>query len=108
MSQLNIEGATYGFDEEGSKQALENINEQIIEKVIQKMKDSVDGLMDKIDAAWVGPSAEIFKDNLFEDFSTIEFGMESARVKLYAKFKHTQQDMFDADTGILNKRRGEY
>ncbi len=108
MSRLGIEGADYGFDEAGSEKALEEINEKVILEVINRMEGTVESLMDTVDDAWVGPSAEIFKDNFIEDLSTIEYGIQKARQKLYNAFSAAQQQMFDADTGILNRREGDY
>lgn len=106
MGRLGIEGATLGFDEDGSRQALDNINEQIIERIIERMEHSVEDLMYAVDEAWVGPSAEIFKDNVFADLNTIEYGMEESRRQLYEEFSNVQQQMFNADTSILNRREG--
>ena len=108
MSQLHIEGADYGFDEHGSEEALKRINEEVIERVVDRMEKAVDRLMDAVDNAWVGPSAEIFKDKLFEDFKTIKYGMGIARKQLYTTFSETQQQMYDADLEILSKREGKY
>lgn len=108
MGRLDISGADYGFDESGSYKALENINEQIIKKVIEQMEASVGDLMEAVDAAWVGPSAEIFKDNVYTDLNAIEYGIEDARQKIYEVFSKTQQEMYNADEQILTKREGEF
>ena len=64
---LNIEGATIGFDSNNVETALNNLNTKVIQDTIVKMNSSMSTLRDYVDSAWVGASAEQFKNNMEAD-----------------------------------------
>lgn len=101
---LNIEGATIGFDANNVETALNNLNTRVIQDTINKMNSSMSTLRETVDSAWVGQSAEIFKDNMETDKEMISKGLNDAYDVLKSEMYQIVNEMTEADEGLLNRR----
>jgi hypothetical protein len=68
---LKIDNATFGYDANGVDAALKLINAEVIEEAAGKMTESMNTLYEWVDSAWVGQSAEQFKQNMLTDKNMI-------------------------------------
>lgn len=101
---LTIEGASIGFDESNVQTALNNINAKMITEASNKMDSSMSGLRDYVDSAWVGQSAETFKNNMESDKKQIQQYLKDAYDALKTEIYQIMQEMSDVDNALITKR----
>lgn len=103
---LNIENATIGFDENNVETALNNLNTKCIQDTITKMNNSMQGLREYVDSAWVGASAEQFKNNMEADKNKIAQSLQDTYDILKSEMYQIVNEMAAADEELV-KGRGE-
>lgn len=103
---LNIENATIGFDANNIQEALNNLNTKCIQDTITKMNQSMDKLRTSVDSAWVGQSADIFKENMNTDKESIIKSLNETYENLRSEMYQIANQMAEADSNLVN-RRGE-
>lgn len=103
---LNIENATIGFDANNIQEALNNLNTKCIQDTITKMNQSMDRLRTSVDSAWVGQSADIFKENMNTDKESIIKSLNETYENLRSEMYQIANQMAEADSNLVN-RRGE-
>lgn len=103
---LNIENATIGFDENNVETALNNLNTKCIQDTITKMNNSMAGLREYVDSAWVGASAEQFKNNMEADKNKIAQSLQDTYDVLKSEMYQIVNEMAAADEELV-KGRGE-
>lgn len=101
---LTIEGASIGFDESNVQTALNNINAKMITEASNKMDTSMSGLRDYVDSAWVGQSAETFKNNMEADKKVIQQALKDTYEALKTEIYQIMQEMADVDNALITKR----
>lgn len=101
---LTIEGASIGFDESNVQTALNNINAKMITEASNKMDNSMSGLRDYVDSAWVGQSAETFKNNMEADKKVIQQALKDTYEALKTEIYQIMQEMADVDNALITKR----
>lgn len=101
---LNIEGASIGFDVNNVETALNNLNTRVIQDTINKMNSSMSTLREYVDNAWVGQSAEIFKENMETDKDTISKSLNDAFDCLKSEMYQIVNEMGEADAALMNRR----
>lgn len=102
---LNIEGATIGFDANNVQTALNNLNTKCIGDAIRKMNDSMSGLREYVDSAWVGASAEQFKNNMEADKDRISQALQDTYEVLESEMYQIVDEMASADDELVKGRR---
>lgn len=75
---LNFESSTFGYDSEGLTQLINEINIKCIEQTRTSMLNGLNALNQAVDAAWVGDSANRFKEKIDEDAKAIIKAIEAA------------------------------
>ena len=103
---LTIEGATVGYDSRNVTAALNNLNTQVIQATITDMNTGLSNLYDTVNAAWVGQSAEVFKENMQADVRTITEGLNHAYATLQAQMHQIVNNMEEIDQNLVQRRQG--
>lgn len=101
---LNIEGATIGFDSNNVETALNNLNTKVIQDTIVKMNSSMSTLRDYVDSAWVGASAEQFKNNMEADKEKIAQSLRDTYDVLKSEMYQIVNEMATADEELIKGR----
>lgn len=101
---LNIENATIGFDANNVETALNNLNIKVIQDTITKMNNSMQGLRDYVDSAWVGSSAEQFKTNMESDKEKIAQSLQDTYDVLKSEMYQIINEMAAADEELVKGR----
>ncbi len=101
---LNIEGATIGFDSNNVETALNNLNTKVIQDTIVKMNSSMSTLRDYVDSAWVGASAEQFKNNMEADKEKIAQSLRDTYDILKSEMYQIVNEMATADEELIKGR----
>ena len=101
---LNIEGATIGFDANNVETALNNLNTRCIQDAITRMNNSMQGLRDYVDSAWVGSSAEQFKTNMETDKEKIAQSLQDTYEVLKSEMYQIVNEMSAADEALVKGR----
>ena len=100
---LTIDNASIGYNSEGLGTCLDNIHTNVIQAAIDKMKDSQDKIQEWIDSAWVGHSADAFKNNFFVQELRIVKGLQDAETALRAEFYQIMTELAHADSELIQK-----
>ncbi len=101
---LNIENATIGFDSNNIETALQNLNTRVIQDTINKMNQSMNGLRGYVDEAWVGASAEQFKDNIESDKKVIAESLQDTYGVLKSEMYQIVNEMARVDQELVKGR----
>lgn len=101
---LNIEGATIGFDANNVETALNNLNTRVIQDTIAKMNSKMSDLRNYVDSAWVGASAEQFKQNMESDKDKISQSLRDTYDVLKSEMYQIVNEMAAADEQLVNRR----
>ena len=104
---LTIEGATIGFNQNNVADALNNLQTHVINDTITKMNESMASLREYVDNAWVGQSAETFKENMEYDKDEVIAGLNEAYEQLKAEMYDIVNTMAETDNALVTSRRGE-
>lgn len=101
---LNIENATIGFDVNNVEAALNNLNTKVIQDAITKMNAKMSDLRNYVDSAWVGASAEQFKQNMESDKEKISQSLRDTYDILKSEMYQIISEMAAADEELVNRR----
>lgn len=105
MAQLDITGATIGYDERNIQTALNNLNRDVIQDAIGKMTDYMQNLIDAVNAAWVGKSAETFKSNMMFDKNMVCKGLQDSYNILENEMHQIVNEMSKVDAALVEERK---
>ena len=101
---LTIENATIGFDANNVQTALNNLNTRCIGDAISKMNDSMQSLREYVDSAWVGASAETFKNNMEADKNKVSEALRDTYDILKSEMYQIVNEMAAADEALVERR----
>lgn len=101
---LNINNATIGFDVNNVESALNNLNTRCIQDTINRMNMSMSKLRDYVDSAWVGASAEQFKNNMETDKNKISQALQDTYDVLKSEMYQIVNEMASADSELVKGR----
>ncbi len=101
---LQIGNADIGADANGVQQAINNLRTHVIQDTISKMNGSMESLRASVDDAWVGHSAEIFKENMQNDKKTISEALEQTFEGLQNEINQIVSRMGEADENLIKGR----
>lgn len=101
---LTIENASIGFDANNIQEALNNLNTNVIRNTIIAMNQSMSTLREFVDSAWVGSSAEQFKNNMETDKEKIAQALEDTYEVLKSEMYQIVNEMQAADEELVKAR----
>ena len=101
---LTIQGATIGVDANGIQQLINNLETHVIQDTISKMNASQAALRDKVDAAWVGQSAETFKNNMETDKGVLEKSLKESFEVLKSELFNIASAIGEEDQSLVQSR----
>lgn len=86
---LNFENSTFGYDSEGLQHLINEINVNCIANTISAMRTGLNAINNSVDQAWVGQSANRFKDSVQEDANIVIDALEQAGEDIVNALKET-------------------
>mgnify|MGYP002766197429 FL=1 len=86
---LNFENSTFGYDSEGLQHLINEINVNCIANTISAMRTGLNAINTSVDQAWVGQSANRFKDSVQEDANIVIDALEQAGEDIVNALKET-------------------
>lgn len=101
---LQISGADIGADTGGVQTAINNLQVHVIQDTISKMNSSMETLRTSVDEAWVGQSAENFKDNMETDKNTVVDALNETFEGLKSEINQIVSRMGEADEALVERR----
>ena len=101
---LQISGADIGADTNGVQTAINNLQVHVIQDTISKMNSSMETLRTSVDEAWVGQSAENFKDNMETDKNTVVDALNETFEGLKSEINQIVSRMGEADEALVERR----
>lgn len=101
---LTIENATIGYNANEVEQALTNLNTKCIVETISSMRKGYEDLVSAVNEAWVGKSAETFKNNMLTDINTIEGALNSTYDVLKSEMYQIVNTMQENEENVLQER----
>lgn len=101
---LNIEGASIGFDANNVGQALTNLQTRVIDEANQRMDGKFEEVQDYVNKAWMGESAEAFKDNFFSDKEVVKQALEETHQALKSEMYSIVNAMAEVDQNLVQRR----
>ena len=101
---LQISGSDIGVDSNGVQTALNNLQTNVIQDTITKMNNSLGTLRSSVDDAWVGQSAENFKENMETDKNTIVDALNATFDTLKSEVNQIVTRMGEADEALVERR----
>ena len=104
MSQLGIEGATIGYDATNVQQALNNIHRRCIVDAVSKMNSAYSDLVNAVNEAWVGQSAETFKGNIAWDIKKVTEGLNKSYDILESEMHQIVNELDKVDNELVTAR----
>lgn len=103
---LGIEGATIGVDTGGIQTLLNDINAQVIEGATTQMRNGAEELNNAVNAAWVGTSADMFKQNMESDRELIITRLSEMYEALETELSRIATEIKTRDEEIVSARGG--
>lgn len=101
---LTIQGATIGVDANGIQALINNLQTHVIDDTISKMNASQGALREKVDAAWVGQSAETFKNNMETDKNTLSTALKDSFEVLKSELFNIANTIGEEDQSLVQSR----
>ncbi len=101
---LDIHGATFGVDANGIATLENNLNVKCIQETITKMNGGIAALREAVDTAWVGQSAENFKDNMETDKEAVVKALNESYEILKGELDDIASKMGEVDQELVPKR----
>lgn len=101
---LQISSADIGADTSGVQTALNNLQVHVIQDTISKMNNSMQNLRNSVDEAWVGQSAENFKDNMETDKTHVINALNETFEGLKSEINQIVARMGEADEALVERR----
>lgn len=75
---LNIEGASYGYDSNNLQQLKQRINVNCVSDTIANIRTGLNALNTAVTNAWVGTSADRFKEKMQADADAVSKFIQEA------------------------------
>lgn len=97
---LNFENSTFGYDSEGLQHLINEINVNCIANTISAMRTGLANINTSVDQAWVGQSANKFKDKVQEDANQVIKALEEAGNAVVGGLHASGGGMIDVDQSI--------
>lgn len=97
---LNFENSTFGYDAEGLQHLINEINVNCIANTISAMRTGLNTINTSVDQAWVGQSANKFKESVQEDADRIIAALEEAGDAVVSGLQSSGGGMIDVDQSI--------
>lgn len=97
---LNFENSTFGYDSEGLQHLINEINVNCIANTISAMRTGLNAINTSVDQAWVGQSANRFKDSVQEDANIVIDALEQAGEDVVNALKETGGGIIKLDGDI--------
>lgn len=94
---LNFENSTFGYDSEGLQHLINEINVNCIANTISAMRTGLNAINTSVDQAWVGQSANRFKDSVQEDANIVIDALEKAGENIVNALKETGGEIIKLD-----------
>ena len=104
---LTIEGATVGYDSGEVQTAINNLHTKCIADTKNLMTKEMSTLRTAVDNAWVGQSAESFKNNLQADLTTISNALDETFNVLQSELFEIVNKMDEMDQNLVKERGAE-
>ena len=101
---LDISGATFGVDANGIQSFINELNTKCIEETISAMDSGLNEIRTAVDTAWVGKSAETFKDNLESHKKTISDALKKSGDILKSELTDIAAKMGEIDNDLVKPR----
>lgn len=101
---LDISGATFGVDANGIQSFINELNTKCIADTISKMNSGLSDLRSAVDSAWVGTSAETYKNNLEADKKTITDALNESFEVLKGELNDIASKIGEVDEGLIQGR----
>ena len=101
---LTIQGATIGVDANGIQALINELQTHVIDDTISAMNAAQSGLRDKVDAAWVGQSAENFKTNMETDKKVLETALKESFDTLKSELYNIASTIGEEDQSLVQTR----
>lgn len=105
---LDITGATFGYNTEGVKTLLERIKNDQLDRASKEMGLKLTTLTTTVDKVWVGKSADTFKLNLQNDITKIQAAIAESYKGVENVLGKSLHDMiYDVDADLVKDRSKE-
>lgn len=101
---LEIENATIGVDQNGVTKALNNMRTNVITETQNAIRKNWEDLQTKVDDAWVGKSAEVFKSNMLSDVNMVNKALDEAFEVLQSELYDLVDQVEEADSTLIEGR----
>lgn len=100
MAQLGIESATYGYDSNNTQNLINQINIKCVSDTVTAINTGLAELRVAVDQAWVGASAEKFKEKMEQDANAVSKAIEDAGEMCKSTLRSTVSQMAAVDESI--------
>lgn len=97
---LGIEGASHGYDANNTQRLINNINVKCVGDTVAAINLGLGELRRAVDAAWVGASAEKFKQKMEKDANDVSKAIREAGDGLTNYINAVTSKMADVDNSI--------
>ncbi|NLC48221.1 MAG: hypothetical protein GX758_02555 [Tenericutes bacterium] len=101
---LNIEGATLGYDAFNVDRVLKEMNIDVIARAISVMEIGMIGLERDVRKVWVGASAESFINNMNTDVDKISDALTASHDVLKEELHQIIKKMDELDRNLVKGR----
>ena len=103
---LNIGGATIGYDSSNLQKTFDNLHTSCVSDTKKIMKSKTENIENSVLKAWVGTSADMFKDNWDRDVDYVSKKLDEVSKQLEDQFNTIIKSMNKKEDAIVSKRQG--
>ena len=104
---LNIDGSTIGYDTPGVGALKEQIHRQCIQETVDVLTACWTKLQDAVDQAWVGHSAEVFKNNFSHDVNSLKGALKQTDEILDTELDNIVKLLQATDSQLVQDRSNQ-
>ena len=97
---LGIEGASYGYDSNNAQRLKNQINIKCVDETVTAINKGIFELRLEVSKAWVGASAEKFKEKMDQDANAVSKAIQEAGNMCIATIDATVGQMAEVDESI--------
>lgn len=97
---LTIDGATHGYDANNVQTLKNNINVKCVSETVAAINLGLTTLRTEVDNAWVGASAEKFKEKMEQDANEVSKAIQTAGEQCISFIDGTVGQMAEVDESI--------
>ena len=97
---LGIEGASYGYDSNNAQRLKNQINIKCVSDTVAAINMGLITLRSEVDNAWVGASAEKFKQKMEQDANAVSKAIQEAGNLCTSTIDGTVGQMAEVDESI--------